>query len=98
MAEQVQIPQQNQTTPAQALTIGDTFTMPFHTDGIYSIRMVGDSVRIMLYSHMAAANEPVKPVLTGSINMSLQSFLRSVEVAEDYIKHLEEAGIIKKTN
>ena len=86
-----------QAVPAKPLTIGDTFVAPIHMDGIYSIRMVDDTVRVMIYSHMAAADEPVKPVLTGSVNMSLQAFLRSVEVAQDYIKNLEKAGVIKKT-
>lgn len=86
-----------QTVPVSPLVIGDTFNPPIHTDGIYSIRMLGDAVRITIFSHMAAADEQPKPVITGCINMSLQSFLRSVEVMEDYVKNLEKAGVIKKT-
>lgn len=94
MAEQAQVPQSAQPNP---LVIGDTFTPPIHTDGIFSIRMLDDSVRIVLFSYMAAASEPPKPVVTGCINMSLKAFLKSVEVAEDYVKNLEQAGVIKRT-
>lgn len=94
MADQAQT---SQVAPVPALTIGDTFNPPIHTDGIYSIRMIGDTVRVVIFSHMAAAEEQPKPVITGCINMSLQSFLRSVEVMEDYVKNLEKAGVIKKT-
>lgn len=67
-----------------------------HTDGFYSIRMIGDSIRITLFSYMAAAEEQPKPVITGVLNMSLPAFLKSAEIMEDYIKNLEQAGVIKK--
>ena len=94
MAEQTQIPAQ---TPAKPLVIGDSFNPPIHTDGFYSIRMLGDSVRITFFSYMAAADEQPKPVLTGSLVMSLPAFLKSAECVEDYIKNLEKAGVVKKT-
>ena len=67
-----------------------------HTDGFYSIRMLGDAVRITMFSYVAAAEEQPKPVITGVLTMSLATFLKSFEMMEDYVKNLEKAGVIKK--
>jgi len=93
MADQAQTPQ----TQTKPLVIGDTFTPPIHTDGFYSIRMLGDTVRITFFSYAASADEQPKPVITGTLAMSLPAFLKSAECMEDYIKNLEKAGVIKKT-
>ena len=91
--QQMQPPQQQL---QRALVIGDTFQMPIHTDGFYSIRMLGDAVRITMFSYVAAAEEQPKPVITGVLTMSLATFLKSFEMMEDYVKNLEKAGVIKK--
>ena len=87
---------QQEQTQAKALAIGEFISTPIHTDGFYSIRMISDSVRITMFSHVAAADEPPKPVITGILVMPLQAFLKSVDVFNDYTKSLENAGVIRK--
>ena len=88
----------NQTQAQQQLAIGDTFTPPIYTDGFFSIRMLGDVVRITFFSYMASGNEKPKPVITGELAMTLPAFLKSAECVEEYIRNLEQAGVIKKSN
>ena len=97
------MPDQNQTAPqttatqTKALVIGDNMNPPMHTDGFYSIRMIGNSVHITMFSYMAAGNETPRAIITGTIVMDLQAFLKSVDVFNDYTKSLENAGVIRKS-
>ena len=81
----------------KSVSIMETIPAPIHTDGFYSVRMIGDTIHITTFSYVAASEEQPKPVITGTIAMSLPAFLKSVEVIEDYVKNLEKAGLIKKS-
>ena len=81
----------------KSVTMKDYLPAPVHTDGIFSIRMIGDTIRITTFSYVAASEEQPQPVITGVIAISLPAFLKSVEVIDDYVKNLEKAGVVKKT-
>lgn len=67
-----------------------------YTDGVAQVHVVGDMVKIELFTHIPTSPSQIEPVITGRVIMPLTAYLQMFEIMKDMNGKLIANGTIEE--